>query len=84
MGCHVTVTENGDVDPLKKFLHLKFGDPLAKGDYMPIQRMIHTFAQANDCVVHKVRKIGPSLLVLDVFTKTRLSPIHDKNPLKAG
>ena len=82
MGCSVSVTENGDVDPLKKFLHFTFGEPLGKGDYMPIQNMVHTFAKANDCVVHKIRKVHPKLLVLDVFTKTRLSPVHDKNPLR--
>lgn len=82
MGCSVSATEHGDVDPLKKYIHLRFSDRLGKGDYAPIQRMAHAFAKMNDCVVHKIRRLGPDLLVLDVFTKTRLSPVMNKNPLK--
>lgn len=84
MGCHVGVAFQNDVDPLKKYVHLRFGDKLGKGSYNPIQQMVHAFAKLNDCTVYKIRRIGTDLLVLEVFTKTRLGPLMDKNPLKGS
>ena len=68
------------VDPLMKRVVLTMGSELEKGDYQPIQRMVHAFAKANDCVVHRIRR-EPKKLVLEVLTKTRLGEETRKNPL---
>lgn len=68
------------VDPLKKLVVLEFKDELRKGDYRPIQTLIHGFAKSNDCVVHRIRR-EPKKMILEVLTKTRLGPVMNKNPL---
>lgn len=84
MGCSVLVNCQDDVDPLKKNVHLKFGEAVGKGNYQPIQQMVHTFARMNDCVVQRIRRFDRDHLVLEVLVKTRHSPVMDKNPLKTG
>lgn len=76
----VSSTIQDTVDPLKKLVFLDIGEPLGNKDFNPIQRLVHGFAKANDCVVHGMYK-HPKQLVLEVLTKTRLGPVHSKNPL---
>lgn len=83
MGCGVVVGFHDDVDPLKKHVVLTFGEELGKGNYNPIQQMVHAFAKSNDCVVYRIRRPQKNVLSLEVLTKTRLSPVMNKNPLKS-
>ena len=77
----VTVTIEEPADPLKKLVVLTFGDRLLKGDYKPLQVMARHFAQANDCVLERIRR-RPKALVLEVLVKTRLGPVSAHNPLR--
>lgn len=81
MGTSVIPSMEDHVDPLKKLVTLELGEELGKGDYQPIQKMVHGFAKANDCVVERIRR-RPKKLVLEVLIKTRLGPRMNKNPLK--
>jgi len=69
------------VDPLKKLVELELGEELGKGDYQPVQRMVHGFANENDVVVHRIYR-EPKKLILEVLTKTRLGKVQNKNPLR--
>ncbi len=80
MGTSVSSTVQDTVDPLKKLVFLNLGEDLGKKDFNPIQRLVHGFAKANDCVVHRVYK-QPKQIVLEVLTKTRRGPVMNKNPL---
>lgn len=82
MACQVTPSLEDHADPLKKLVVLTFADPMGKGDYQPLQRMVHGFARSNDCVVERIRRRGPKVLVLEVLIKNRLGPPARKNPLK--
>ena len=64
-----------------KLVVIDFGGVLAKGDYGLIQKLAHAFAKANDCVIERIRRRSPRVLVLETLTKRRLGPVHDKNPL---
>lgn len=80
MGSTLTHSVEDTVDPLMKRVVLELGEELGKGDYRPIQQMVHAFANSNDCVVHRIRR-EPRRLILEVLTKTRLGPVMNKNPL---
>lgn len=69
------------VDPLKKCVVLSFGEALAKGDHRIIQKFAHGFAEANDVVVERIRRVSKRQLVLEILTKTRLGKTQNKNPL---
>lgn len=79
----INITVEDHVDPLKKIVHLELGEDLRKDDFNPIQRMAHTFSEANDCVIQKIKK-GPKKLIMEVLVKSRLGPTMCKNPLKEG
>ncbi len=83
MGNTMTHTIRDTVDPLKKEVVINLGEELGKGDYKPIQLMVHAFAKSNNCVVHRIRR-EPKTMILEVLTKTRLGPVMDKNPLADG
>lgn len=80
LGSTVTVSIQDHVDPLKKLVVLQLSHELGKGDYNPIQKVVHAFSNANDCVVHRIRR-EPKKLILEVLTKTRRGEVMDKNPL---
>lgn len=80
LGSSITHSIQDTVDPLKKLVVLELGEELGKGDYHPIQQMVHTFAKSNDCVVHRIRR-EPKKMILEVLTKTRLGTVMNKNPL---
>lgn len=81
LGTSVQFFIQDTVDPLKKTIFLDLGDSLGKADFNPIQRLVHGFAKANDCVVFKVYK-KPKQLVLEILTKRRLGPVKNNNPLR--
>lgn len=81
LGTSVIATVKDDVDPLKKFVVLELGEELGKGDYRPVQTIVHSFAKSNDCTVYRIRR-APKRLVLEVLTKGRLGPVMNKNPLR--
>ena len=83
MGTSIAVSVHDTVDPLKKLVVINLGEELGNGNYNPVQKMVHAFAKANDCVVQRIRR-EPKKLILEVLTKTRLGPICDKNPLTEG
>lgn len=76
----IQVTIEDHVDPLKKIITFTLFEDIKKGDFNPIQVMAHSFSKSNDCVIEKIRR-GPSSLILNVLTKTRLGPESRKNPL---
>jgi len=80
LGTSVRFTIQETVDPLKKIVFLDLGESLGKTDFNPIQRLVHGFAKENDCVIHKIYK-QPKQLILEIFIKTRLGPVMNKNPL---
>lgn len=80
LGTSLTHSIEDTVDPLMKRVVLDLGEELGKGDYKPIQQMVHAFAKSNDCVVHRIRR-EPKKMILEVLTKTRLGPVMNKNPL---
>ena len=81
MGVGVLVKIEDTVDPLKKLVLLDLGhNDLGKGDWNPIQNLIHGFAKANNCVIHKIRR-QKGQLSLEILTKTRIGPESRKNPL---
>lgn len=80
MGTSVSQTILDTVDPLMKLVVLELGEELGKGDYNPIQQMVHAFAKSNDCVVQRIRR-EPKKLILETLTKTRLGKVMNKNPL---
>ena len=83
MGTSVEVRVRDDeVDPLKKHVDLVLGDDLRKGDYNPVQTMVHAFAKMNDCIVYKIRR-HPNTLLLEVLIKNRISPEMNRNPLSS-
>lgn len=84
MGTNISHSQQDTVDPLKKLVVLEFGEKFGKKDFNPVQTIAHTFAKANDCVIYKMRREGTNKLVLEVLTKTRLSPVMNRNPLKEG
>jgi hypothetical protein len=80
-GIGVIARVEDTVDPLKKLVILDLGDSeLGKGDWNPMQNLIHGFAKANDCVVHKIKR-HKGQLSLEILTKSRLGPESRKNPL---
>ena len=83
LGTSVSHSIRDTVDPLMKLVVLELGEDLGKGDYNPVQKMVHAFAKENDCVVHRIRR-EPKRLLLEVLTKTRLGPRMNKNPLVGG
>lgn len=80
MGSSVSSTIHDTVDPLKKLVLLKMTEELGKKDFNPLQKLIHGFAKANDCIVHRIYK-NPKQLTLEILTKTRLGPTMNNNPL---
>jgi hypothetical protein len=83
LGTSISHTIEDTVDPLMKLVTLQLGEDLGKGDYNPVQKMVHAFAKSNDCVVYRIRR-EPKKLVLEVLTKTRLGQVMNKNPLADG
>lgn len=81
LGTGVSHRIEDTVDPLKKLVELNLGEELGKGDYKPIQTMVHAFAKSNDVVVHRIYH-EPKKLILEVLTKVRLGPVQNKNPLR--
>lgn len=80
MGTTVSSSIQDTVDPLKKLVFLNMGEDLGKKDFNPLQRLIHGFAKANNCVVHRIYK-HPKRLVLEILIKTRHGPVMNNNPL---
>lgn len=80
LGTPIVVTVRDHVDPLRKQVVLELGSPLSKGNYMPMQTIVHAYAKANDCVVFAIRKEPPRRLVLDTLIKTRLGEESKKDP----
>lgn len=80
LGTSISHTVEDTVDPIKKRVFLEVGESLGKKDFNPLQRLIHGFAKANDCVIPKIYKT-PRQLVLEVLVKTRHGPVMDRNPL---
>jgi hypothetical protein len=68
------------VDPLKKFIVFDMGSPLSKGNYNPLQKVVHAYSKANDCVVTSIRREGPRRLVLETLIKNRVSPEMKNDP----
>ena len=81
IGSGVSHIVEDTVDPLKKMVTLNLSEELGKGDYKPIQTMVHAFARSNDVVVHRIYR-QPKKLILEVLTKARLGPVQNKNPLR--
>lgn len=81
LGTSVTHSVADTVDPLKKLVEITLGEDLGKGDYNPIQNLVHSFANSNDVVVHRIYR-QPKKLILEVLTKTRLGAVKNKNPLR--
>lgn len=80
MDSSVVYTVEDHVDPLKKLVHLSLGTDLGKGDWNPVQRIIHAYAKANDCVIERIRK-SPKKLVLEVLVKSRHGLPSKKDPM---
>lgn len=76
----ITHSVEDTVDPLMKRVILTLEDELGKKDFNPIQKLVHGFANANDCVAHRIYK-GRKQLIIDVLTKTRRGPVCNRNPL---
>jgi hypothetical protein len=81
LGTSITRSIEDTVDPLKKLVVLELGEDLGKGDWNPVQRMIHVFAKSNDVVVERIHK-QPKRLTLVVLVKTRFGQVQNKNPLR--
>lgn len=78
------------VDPLKKLVRLKFQDDFPSSCWNPFQTLAHGYANANDCIVHRARKLGNKELEIEVLIK-RLGglpqtkdPILDKKKRRRG
>lgn len=78
------------VDPLKKIVRLKFQDDFPSSCWNPLQTLAHGYAEANDCVIYRMRKKNKKELELEVLIK-RLGgmpktkdPILDKKRRKRG
>lgn len=78
----IVSTPRDHVDPLKKLVVFEMGAPLAKGNYNPLQTMVHAYAKANDCVVAAIRREGPRQLVLEILIKNRISREMKNDPFK--
>lgn len=53
----ITLTEISTVDPLKKVILARLKDPMpGKSSWIAFQIIIHAFAAANDCAIHKIQK----------------------------
>lgn len=82
LALHTSISQSiqDTVDPLMKLVVLELGEDLGKGDYNPVQRMVHVFAKSNDCMVQRIRR-EPKKLIIEVSTKTRLGRAMNANPL---
>ncbi len=80
MGSSIVVTLRENVDPIKKYVVFDLGIPLTKGNYTPMQTMVHAYAKVNDCVVAAIRKESPRRFVLEVLLKNRISQEMRNDP----
>lgn len=69
-------------DPLKQYVTFKISSSWTKESFLPFQRIAHSFAKANNCVIEKIKKV-PHGFCLEILTKTRLgyskiNPFGDK------
>lgn len=83
LGTSVVSAPRDHVDPLKKLVVLDLGSPLSKGNYNPLQTMVHAYAKANDCVVAAIRREGTTRLVLEVLIKHRISKEMKNDPFRS-
>lgn len=83
LGTSIVATPRDHVDPLKKIVVLEMGSVLSKGNYNPLQSMIHTYAKANDCAVSAIRREGPKKLILEVLIKRRISEKMRNDPFQS-
>lgn len=68
-------------DPLKKLVVFQLSKDWVPKNFKPFQTLAHAFAQANDCVLERIRA-RPGALVLEVLIKRRFGPKMQKNPLR--
>ena len=80
MGTLIVSTPRECVDPLKKYIVFDLGAPLTKGNYNPLQVMVHAYAKANDCTVAAIRREGSKRFVLEILIKNRISQEMKNDP----
>ena len=83
MGTSIVITCRDSVDQLKKFVVFDLGAPLTKGNYNPLQTLVHAYAKANDCVVAAIRREGERRLILEVLIKNRVSQEMKNDPFSS-
>lgn len=82
MGTSIVASTRECVDPLKRYVVLDLGAPLTKGNYNPMQVIVHAYSKANDCVVVAIRREGLKRLVLETLIKNRVSPEMKNDPFE--
>ena len=90
LGEGVEVETIDSVDPLKKIVRIKLQNEFPKSCWNPFQNLAHGYAEANDCVVWRARKLGKRELELEILIKRlgglpkKKDPILDKKKRKRG